>query len=59
MFFDHFEQIYLNTEWFTLDLFTPLTLSNELYPGFLGSKNTGVELLWRAEFILPSLESSF
>ena len=59
MFSAHFERIYLNTERFTLDFFTSLSLSNELYAGFVGSKNTGVQLLWGAEFILPSLESPF
>ena len=59
MFFAHFEQIYLSTERFTLDLLTPLSLSNELYTAFVGNKSTGVQLLWGAEFILPSLESPF
>lgn len=59
MFFALFEQIYFSIERFTLDLRTPLSLSNEFYAAFVGSKNTGVQLLWGAGFILPSFESPF
>lgn len=54
-----FEQINLNPERFISDLFTPFSLSNELYIGFIGSKNAGVQLLWGAEFILLNLERPF